>query len=351
MVKLTANKPKMKNFIIIAIAAIGSTILQSCHNEKWEFPDYDFKAVYFPYQYPIRTLVLGEYEYDNENDKLHKFLISARIGGMYENKWNWKVNYVIDNSYIQNLVTNSGDTIVPLPSEYYELNPTEQIKIPAGQFYGSIEIQLKNAFFADTNAYKIYYAIPLKIVDTDADSIITGLPATTDPDPRKARDWNVQPKNFTIFAIKYVNPYHGNYLHRGQSIIKNESGNVIDTIIYHQRYVEWDEVWSLNTVALDEVTVKGLLRNSSGSAGNIEIKLTFDNNGNCNVSSTDNSDFPVTGTGKFAENADEWGNKKRNAIHLNYTVTENANTHYVTDTLVYRDKGVKFEKFIPVVID
>ena len=36
-----------------------------CKNDDWSFPDYDHSAVYFAYQYPVRTIVLGE---DNNFD-------------------------------------------------------------------------------------------------------------------------------------------------------------------------------------------------------------------------------------------------------------------------------------------
>ncbi|MGV8094983.1 MAG: hypothetical protein AB2L24_24275 [Mangrovibacterium sp.] len=64
------------------IIAFGSIILFiaglfSCQNEDWSFPDFDYTTTYFPYQYPVRTLVLGDYYFDNTNDNQHKFLIGG----------------------------------------------------------------------------------------------------------------------------------------------------------------------------------------------------------------------------------------------------------------------------------
>jgi hypothetical protein len=46
-----------------------------------------------------------------------------------------------------------------------------------------------------------------------------------------------------------------------------------------------------------------------------------------------------------------WGNIKRNAIHLSYEVTQGANKHYISDTLVIRDRDVRFEEFQPKILN
>ena len=62
------------------------TALFACENFEKDHPDYEFTAGYFPYQFPVRTLVLGDYIFDNTNDNAHKFVISVAMGGVYENK-------------------------------------------------------------------------------------------------------------------------------------------------------------------------------------------------------------------------------------------------------------------------
>jgi hypothetical protein len=337
----------MKRITFLSITTAMILGLFSCQNEKWEFPDFDYNAVYFPYQYPVRTLVLGDYIYNNENDNNLKFLISASIGGLYENKWNWTVNYTVDPSYAQNLVTLSGDTIKPLPATYYTLNPAGQITIPGGKFFGSVEVQLTEAFLADTNAHKIHYVIPLKITGSNADSILAGKSAISVPDPRVAGDWVVTPKDFTLFGIKYVNPYHGKYLHRGQAVIRDGGGNITETNIYRQRFVEKDEVWSLLTTGKNKVSLTGVLRKTPVSPGSYNVELSFDDNNNCTINSI--SGFPASGTGKMVKDGDEWGGEKRDVLHLNFTVDDGTHIHTITDTLVFRDKGIKFEEFVPVV--
>jgi hypothetical protein len=250
-------------------------------------------------------------------------------------------------------VTSSGDTLVLLPEKYYTLNPLNTFSIPNGSFVGSVEVQLDESFLLDSNAIKLYYVIPLQITGTSADSILSGDPAISEgADPRVAGDWNTLPMDFTIFGIKFINQYHGKYLHRGRSIIRDGAENILDTVIYRERYVEQNEIWALNTIGRDAVSVSGLLRNATGGTeGNISMKLMFDENGESTVASTSDSDFPVSGTGKFIKNGDSWGGKERDAIFLNYIVNTGTSTHTIVDTLVFRDKDVRFERFTPVVLE
>jgi len=339
----------MKNLFYIAI--IGVLIgTNSCENAEWEFEDYDYTTVYFPYQYPVRTIVLGDYYYDNSNDQDLKFLISPRVGGMYENHSDWSVEFQIKESLTKGLVTDAGDTIKALPSEYYTLNPESGIiVIPKGRFHSGIEVQLTEAFLKDSFAAKVHYVIPLQIISTTADSILNGISLFPGADPRKQDNWNVMPKNFTLFGIKYANLYHGRYLVRGRTIIEFQDGSVFDTITYHAQYIEKNEINELRTSSINEVQVKGVLQSPLG--GDFIMSLNFDNENNCIITSAKESSVPVTGMGKFVKDGDEWGGGKRNVIYLSYQVDDGVFIHSITDTLVFRDKGISFEEFTPVVVE
>ncbi len=348
----------MKNISLLILTVL---FLFSCEKSPTEkFDDFDYTTVYFPFQYPVRTLILGDYSSDNTNDNNLKFLISGRVGGLYENKSNRNVSYQLDPSLVNNLSTNpnswdgkvrpSSDTLEILPSQYYTLNPTSSFVIPKGKFYGEIEVQLTEAFLDDPKAFSTNYVIPIRITSTSADSVLSGIPVGAGADRRIAAQWSILPKDFTLFAIKFVNPYHGKYLHRGKSVITNETGDLVETIVYHKQYVEQDELWSLQTSGRNKVYVTGTLRATPSSPGNFKMDLTFNANGDCIISTSDGSAFPVTGTGKFIKNGDEWGNVPRNAIHLNYKVTEGTNIHTISDTLVFRDKGIVFQEYQPVII-
>ena len=80
------------------------------------------------------------------------------------------------------------------------------------------------------------------------------------------------------------------------------------------------------------------------------MMITFDEAGNGKIIQTKASDFPVEGTAKFVKGVEEWGGKKYPAIYLDYKVIEGKNTHTAQDTLVFRDKAVSFQEFVPTVV-
>jgi hypothetical protein len=91
------------------------------------------------------------------------------------NKYAWTVDYVVDNTLVENYLVNaSNDTLRVLPASYYTLDPAVTVTIPNGSFSGLIEVQLTDAFFSDPIAIKGSYVIPLKLTATSADSILSG---------------------------------------------------------------------------------------------------------------------------------------------------------------------------------
>ena len=339
---------------IIVILALF-TVLIACENQKNDFPDFDYTAAYFPYQYPVRTLVLGDYIYDNANDNAHKFLISAGFGGVYQNKTDRVINVEIFNPLCDSVrfKTAITDTIRVLPPSYYTLSSPDRIVIPAGKFNGNIEVQLADAFFNDTMAYRYCYVLPMRIVGSaDVDSILRGKTTRTLPaDPRNPLHWTIVPKDFTMFAIKFMNAYHGKYLHRGRSIV-SQGVTAVDTTVYRQRYNVDDEIWTLRTSGKNQVTVQGNVKNSEAQmSGTFKMLLNFADNGTCTVVQARGSAFTMTGTGKFTSGVDTWGGKPRDAIHLNYSFTNGGYTYNATDTLVIRDRDVRLETFTTTIYD
>lgn len=334
----------MKRNLIIFLS-IAITGLISCQNQDWEFDDFAYTSAYFPYQSPVRTLILDEdYIFDNSNDLQLKFLISATMGGVYENKQDIMVEYTIDESMVNGLVNDNDEPIMVLPDSYYEIvnGDNNTIIIPSGKMFGSMEIQLTESFLQDEKAIGVNYVIPVRMISATTDSVLRGKPAISEPDPRVSSHWDFMPKDYTLFGIKYVNRYHGRYLLRGRSEIIDGLGNPVDVIEYRQPNVVNDEVVTINTKSQTSVIYGNALR---GGSGDFEFEIVFDDSGNATISETENSDFEVTGSGKFAPNGDEWGGKQRNAIYLDYEINDGTNTHNVMDTLVFRDKNVGFEEF------
>ena len=336
----------MKKILIILILFTG---LMACQNSKVDFPDFDYTSGYFPYQYPVRTLVLGNYIYDNANDNNHKFLISAAMGGVYSNKTDRIFDIEVANSLCDNaLFQSTKDTIRLMPPAFYTLSSTKII-IPAGKVNGGIEVQLTDAFFDDPLAIKLGYVIPIRIVNSaNIDSVLRGKSNNVNPDPRIDALWNVVPKDFTMFAVNFINAYHGMYLHRGVNIVKNASASVLETNVYRTQYIVDNEIWSLATTGKNQVTIQANTR-SALVPGLLKMNLAFATDGSCTITQATGSLYTIAGSGNFVTGGDEWGNEKRDVIHINYQITSGVNTYSATDTLVIRDRAIKMQLYKPVI--
>jgi hypothetical protein len=341
----------MKRAIFLSFILLS--ILTAC-NKDWEFDDYKYTTVYFPYQSPLRTLVLGEDIYDNTLDNQHKFLIMATMGGVYENKKDITIDVSVDNALAQNLKFNAanGDEVIAMPENYYILPKDRKITIPSGKIMGGLEVQLTDAFFADPRAIRNTFVIPLKMkAVTNADSILKGQSSLSSPDHRKAADWGVAPKDYVLFGVKYINLFHGTYLRRGIDEVKGSNGNTAmdTTIVYHNTYVEKDEVVNLFTKSMTQDSISLITKNKGNTNAPFQLVLNFDNSGKCTVSAPATATYTVSGNGELVKKGDMWGNEKRDVLYLKYKVDFGTTTHNLTDTLVLRHRGVKMETFTPVI--
>ncbi|HLP74200.1 MAG TPA: DUF1735 domain-containing protein [Bacteroidales bacterium] len=338
----------MKKLLLILISLVG---MVSCENFDREFSDFKYTSGFFPYQYPVRTLVLGDYIYDNTNDNAHKFVISVAMGGVYENKMNRVFNFSVDESLCNNVkFAGTGDQIKALPTSYYTLSSPNQITIPAGKFNGGVEVQLTDAFFSDPLSFKNTYVVPLRLNSSnDVDSILSGRAIEAEADPRVETEWFVTPKNFTMFAVKYINEYHGTYFYYGSSSVKNGSGTVLENTTYSARYVEENPPVKLLTTGRYQVSLTRNLNTAiDGLKGSVNMLLTFSGN-TCTITGAPGSPLTISGTGEFKSKEYEWGDKKRDGIVLNFTVTDGVNTYSASDVMVARDRAVVMELFTPKV--
>ncbi|WP_186756530.1 DUF5627 domain-containing protein [Echinicola salinicaeni] len=334
-------------YILIAIVLIFS----SCENEDWEFPDFDYQTVYFAYQFPVRTITMGEDIFDTSLDNEGKFKLMVTTGGVYSSPNDVSVQIEVDESLAEGLLfEEGGDEIEVLSSEYYQLS-SETVTIPRGEIAGGVEVQLTGAFFNDPRAIKKTFVLPVKITGVaNADSVLSGVPVVEDPKRAIAEDWFPAPKDFTLYAVKYVNEWHGNYLRRGKDIITGKDGVIIDeTIIRHEENVEDDEINELLTQSLSEVVFPLTLAGEGGENITADLLLTFDDQGNCTVSAA-NDGYTASGSGKFVKDGEKssWGNQDRDAVYLEYEIDLPQMQVASVDTLVLRDRGVGMEVFSPV---
>jgi Family of unknown function (DUF5627)/Domain of unknown function (DUF1735) len=332
------------------------TLLSGCENRDIDFPDYAFQAVYFPFQTPVRTLMLGDEEIgDNTIDLEHAFSIGVAIGGMYENTIDRVITIEYAPELARKIKDGSGNVLDSLPAQYY--NATfDKIIIPAGSFFGKLRVNLTDAFFADTLATGLRYVIPLRITDAQGDSVLSGRPSISvaSPDPRIASHWLVPPKNYVLFGVKYINPTHGVYLLRGKRV---NVSNPLDVVTYSKRFIDDNDFTKLSTRSMTQnymSTIGGTNKEGSGANAKYTMKLTFDkDNKSVTVSRKNAATVSVTGTGKFYSKADaeaeSYNGKKHRTIYLDYNYIDGANTYHVNDSLVFVDTDMIFETFAVVV--
>ncbi|MDR1121305.1 MAG: DUF5627 domain-containing protein [Dysgonamonadaceae bacterium] len=334
----------MKSKKIYFGLAVSLLIFSACANQEQEFPDFDYQTVYFANQYALRILELGEDDIvDNSMDNQHKVTIKAVMGGAYTNTKTRTIDITVDNSLCDNLYFKSANTpVLPMPANYYQL-AANRIEITSGNIQGGVEVQLTDAFFEDAKALASNYVIPIVMTGAQGvDSILHGQAYDANADRFVTSDWSVLPKDYVLYGVKYVNPWHGTYLRRGTDT-KTLSDASTQTVSRHAPYVENDEVVNITTNQLKEATLALTAKDASGTNVPYNLRLKFADDGTCTVESP-STNFTISGTGKFVSKGEKnsLGGKDRNALYLDYTVDFiHQNMKYVTkDTLVLRERGV-----------
>ncbi len=181
----------------------------------------------------------------------------------------------------------------------------------------------------------------------NADSILSGTPLVDNPQRGVSSDWDVQPKDYILYAIKYINKYDAVYLRRGTDEF---SGGQTGTKTRHAQYVEKDQVISsISTRSLNTIAWEHQTKDMNNISRNSVLLLTFDNEGNCTISS-ETAGVTANGSGKFVSKGDKnsWGNKDRDVLYLEYTIDYGDLQCVTSDTLVVRDRGLKPEWFTSI---
>ena len=364
---------KQFKFLTILCAGVSALLVTSCKNQEVDFPNFDYTTTYFAYQYPVRTIVLGEDTYDTSLDNLHQCKIYATMGGVYANNKLINIDFVVDNTLCNNLYFSAGGPAVQaMPANYYTLG-SNKIALDH-DLQGAVDVQLTDAFFADNNALQNTYVIPLRMTNVaNADSILSGVPKVANAPKCNSALWDILPKDYVLYCVKFINPWQANYLRRGKDNVSVGTTNT--TKVRHNQYVENDEVVNLSTQSLSSVQfpVSGH-KNFLGTELGLKVKINFTQDQKCTISpaytaSQVNDSVRVynivaTGNGEFIKKGEKnsWGNKDRNALYLGYQLVYEVETTYpklhlptvvnkytvnTTDTLVVRDRGVKMETFTP----
>lgn len=329
-------------FAVCGMALAMSAV--SCKNSDNDFPDYEGGvSAYFAYQYPARCIVLGEYpDGDNSLDLQHKCAILATQGGAYSSK-DLKINVQIDPSLVENLTFPDGSPVKLMPENYYKLESTTFTK--KKDYYFGSEVQLSDAFFADPDAIKNTYVIPVRMVNAlGADRILTGTPLMegTNPASTDASAWSVLPKDYVLYCVKYINPWHASYVRTGTDKITDAVDGTY-TVERKPQYIEKGEVVNLATKSMTEVTYPiSTVVPDGGSVKTLtcELVLKFDGD-KCTVS-TSTPGMTASGTGSFVKKGEKHSinNQDCDAIYLDYKVDFGPRQFETTDVFTMISRNV-----------
>jgi len=365
---------KLKRYIYGAVLGVFALSFASCYNSDRDFPDYeDGTTAYFAYQFPVRSLVLGNDIYDNTLDNEHKCQIWATMGGAYGGR-NATVNFVVDESLCDNLWFvdaggNPSTPVLPMPQEYYTLS-SNSISYN-GEPRGYVEVQFTDAFFNDPKAIENTYVIPLLMTSAKGiDHILTGTPHVGfDPVRTNLDEWNILAKDYVLYCVKYMNPWQAKYIRRGVDRV-TEGGTTTEVVRKDFSLVNTDlERYTENPVNQNDevcgITTKNMTQaifpvsfKTSGASISCNLILTF--NGNQCTISTDDENVTATGSGEFIAKGTErpeykdyqWGSMngkpvQRDILRLSYDVNfENSNIQVSTnDTLVVQTRESNKKEF------
>lgn len=106
---------KKINSFSILLTGVASMLVMSCKNGDAEFPNYNNSSVYFAYQSPVRTLVMGEDTYDTTLDNEHKCQIYATMGGAYSGNGSVVVDVMVDDELCKNLFLMEAQPVLSSP--------------------------------------------------------------------------------------------------------------------------------------------------------------------------------------------------------------------------------------------
>lgn len=340
------NMKRYKFLSALALLALGMTTV-SCENGDAEFADFEGGvSVYFAYQTPERTIVLGEDEADVTLDNLHKFKIGATMGGAYNGR-DIKVEVAVDNSLCNNLYFGDGVTpVLPMPANYYKLSTTTLSY--GSDMRGWTEVELTDDFFNDPKALANNYVIPLVMKSqVGADTILSGKVIVDGETPQLTNSgrWDVQPQNYVLYAVKYICKYDANYIRRGVDEIT--VGGSTTRNVRHAARLDQDEIVdNITTRSLQSINYPVTIK-VNGQNRTANLIVTFDAQDNATVTSA-TSGVTVSGTGAYKAKSEKkaWGDKDRDGLYLDYKVSfADGATVSTKDTLIWRNRGVSTKEF------
>jgi hypothetical protein len=297
--------------ITIALVCISFFGLQGCYEEYAK--DFDYAAVYFGEQKPLRTLVTK-----NDQSEL-VFRIGATIGGLRENKKGYDVDYELAPDLLTTV--EGAEEFKLLPATCYTIvnDGNFTFHIPKGKMIGDCQVRInKNAFVALQGSLEATWAIPLRLLSTDADTILVA-------------------KNYTILVVKYIDEHSGNYYCRG-SEVSDAPGSV--KVTYSQTDWSRNKVRTLTTLSPTEFDMEGMGKINDVFDAADHLKITI-KNGTVKLESRSGSTNQIVDLGSSYNAADK-------IFTLKYKYTKGSVNFTVNEQLKLRqdvEKELRFQEW------
>ncbi len=304
----------MKKKILLSLLLLGT--LSSCYKDYIE--NFDYTAIYFPYQTNVRTFVVGEGM---------SIEVGAALAGVRDNTRDRLVNFTMDSKLITDdiLETMKNGTnhvkagvasvkqLMMLPSNYFTISSNNQMIIKKGTYSGTVTIKADSAaFLADPATLNATYVLPFYINSADADSVASD-------------------KRYAVIGLRYENMLFGNYWHGGVTTVKDSTGKVVSTTNYYTTIPSPEvKVLNLKTVAPNAL-VTNLVSDQKGS-----FQIALDGN-NIVVSQAKGSKIVVLPDGPSTFNRPKLLQDRKLYLKYKYANADGT-TSYATDTLTFRNR-------------
>jgi hypothetical protein len=237
------------------------------------------------------------------------------IGGKREVDVNDWAEFEIDAALLD------GESLTLLPESHYELADPNTFRVRKSNLpVADVGITFTEAFYADPNSTKAYYALPMKIVDYSLDAIAEG-------------------KSHSLIAVKYVSTFSGTYYVRGEERELYNTGSewvVMSTRKYYNADLSQNIARELTTLSRTELLRNGLadLAPSDVNRLKLTVEATDDSDREYNVvvEKADGSGAVniAGGSGTY------YGNEEHPRFHLTYEYTMGGKRYQIEEDLYLR---------------
>jgi hypothetical protein len=218
--------------------------------------------------------------------------------------------------YIKN-ATIPVSALLQLPANLYTISNPNTMVIKKGEYSGTVTIRPDSVSFLNDSLNTMYatYALPFRITDADADSLIKN-------------------QRTNVVGVRFENMLFGNYWHGGVAVVNRPSKP--DTTYVYETVIPTPEskVWTLTTAGPSTVTSNGYFDQTT--SGN-ELQLVLKGN-MIYVSAAAGSTYAYEPDGESIFTRPKLLQDRKLILKYKYLNTDNNYTYHCTDTLAFRNR-------------